>query len=133
MSTATARDTEFPETPTLGQLVSEYLRVLANERAASAHTLRAYERELAGFASFIVKNYGEAQSPARIETPTFAAILERCMTAVCPRRRRRGHWRPFGAGSNGWREQDAWSKTRLRWWPPRAFRSTCRACPQSNR
>jgi integrase/recombinase XerC len=67
MSTATARDTEFPETPTLGQLVSEYLRVLANERAASAHTLRAYERELAGFASFIVKNYGEAQSPARIE------------------------------------------------------------------
>ncbi|MGB6720362.1 MAG: site-specific integrase, partial [Terracidiphilus sp.] len=37
----------------LGGLVSDYLRVLANERAASAHTLRAYRRELEGFANWL--------------------------------------------------------------------------------
>jgi len=30
----------------LDSLVDGYLRVLANERGASAHTLRAYQREL---------------------------------------------------------------------------------------
>jgi hypothetical protein len=37
----------------LASLVDGYLRVLANERGASAHTLRAYRRELQGFADFI--------------------------------------------------------------------------------
>nr|WP_239461328.1 tyrosine-type recombinase/integrase [Occallatibacter savannae] len=32
-------------------MVDEYLRVLANERGSSAHTLRAYQRELMNFAS----------------------------------------------------------------------------------
>lgn len=54
-----------PGTP--GQLASEFLRVLANERGASAHTLRAYERELNGFAAFIVENMGAGASPDRIE------------------------------------------------------------------
>jgi len=36
----------------LGELVSDYLRVLANERGASAHTLRAYRRELEGFVAW---------------------------------------------------------------------------------
>src|SRR5215472_16213796 len=58
---------ESPGAPALGQLVSAYLRVLANERAASAHTLRAYERELSSFAAYIVERYGPEQSPARIE------------------------------------------------------------------
>ena len=34
----------------LDSLVTGYLHMLANERGASAHTLRAYERELRGFA-----------------------------------------------------------------------------------
>ena len=51
----------------LNELVGDYLRVLANERAASAHTLRAYERELASFAGYIIERYGSEQSPARIE------------------------------------------------------------------
>jgi integrase/recombinase XerC len=36
----------------LRALVDAYLRVLANERGASAHTLRAYQRELARFAAW---------------------------------------------------------------------------------
>ncbi|HEX8711696.1 MAG TPA: tyrosine-type recombinase/integrase, partial [Terracidiphilus sp.] len=37
-------------------LVAGYLHMLANERGASAHTLRAYERELRGFAEWAEKN-----------------------------------------------------------------------------
>ncbi len=36
----------------LDALVADYLRVLANERGASVHTLRAYERELHDFAAW---------------------------------------------------------------------------------
>jgi integrase/recombinase XerC len=43
---------------TLETLVSDYLRVLENERGASAHTLRAYERELHGFTAWINEHYG---------------------------------------------------------------------------
>ncbi len=43
----------------LSQLVEGFIKVLANERGASAHTLRAYERELHGFASWAAKR-GEA-------------------------------------------------------------------------
>ncbi len=48
-------------------LVEDYLRVLANERGASAHTLRAYQRELRGFAAFIWERYGSAISADSIE------------------------------------------------------------------
>ena len=41
----------------LGALVDDYLRVLASERGASAHTLRAYQRELAGFAAWFAENH----------------------------------------------------------------------------
>jgi integrase/recombinase XerC len=41
----------------LAALVDGYLRVLANERGASAHTLRAYRRELAGFAAWMEENH----------------------------------------------------------------------------
>ncbi len=37
----------------LDSLVEDYLRVLANERGASTHTLRAYQRELRGFAAWL--------------------------------------------------------------------------------
>ncbi len=41
--------------PALGIQVGDYLRVLANERGASAHTLRAYRRELEEFAAWIAR------------------------------------------------------------------------------
>jgi len=44
--------------------VEDYLRVLANERGASAHTLRAYQRELRGFADFLQERYGSEHEPA---------------------------------------------------------------------
>jgi integrase/recombinase XerC len=51
----------------LGELVSEYIRVLANERGASAHTLRAYDRELRNFASWVIADQGSNQRPEGIE------------------------------------------------------------------
>jgi integrase/recombinase XerC len=59
----------------LDRLAAEYLRVLANERAASAHTLRAYARELGNFASYISEHYGKEQTPARIEHTHIRAYL----------------------------------------------------------
>ena len=47
-------------------LVEEYLRVLANERGSSIHTLRAYQRELRGFADFICERYA-GESVEKIE------------------------------------------------------------------
>ena len=48
----------IPATPgTLDALVTEYLRVLAGERGASVHTLRAYGRELHGFAAWIAGTF----------------------------------------------------------------------------
>jgi integrase/recombinase XerC len=41
-----------PDSP-LHALVAEFLKVLANERGSSAHTLRAYQRELALFAQWL--------------------------------------------------------------------------------
>jgi integrase/recombinase XerC len=52
---------------TLQSLVDAYLSMLANERGASAHTLRAYERELHGFAAFVAERFGNVQEPAAIE------------------------------------------------------------------
>jgi integrase/recombinase XerC len=43
----------------LQSLVADYLRMLTNERGASAHTLRAYRRELEGFAAWMNKSWGE--------------------------------------------------------------------------
>ena len=59
----------------LHQLVGDYLRVLNNERAASAHTLRAYERELGQFASFIAERFGPEHTPDRIEHTHIRAYL----------------------------------------------------------
>ena len=51
----------------LRPLVEDYLRVLRNERGASAHTLRAYQRELGEFAAWIGAEYGAGQTADRIE------------------------------------------------------------------
>jgi integrase/recombinase XerC len=61
--------------PTLDLLIADYLRVLANERRASAHTLRAYRRELHGFAAFVAERYGKDQTVNRIEHAHIRAYL----------------------------------------------------------
>ncbi|MGA2085909.1 MAG: site-specific integrase, partial [Terracidiphilus sp.] len=59
----------------LDLLVADYLRVLANERGASAHTLRAYQRELHGFAGFVAERWGNDQGVERIEHTHIRAYL----------------------------------------------------------
>ena len=59
----------------LGTLVEGYLAVLANERGASAHTLRAYRRELHGFAAFIAEHNGPDAAVERIEHTDIRAYL----------------------------------------------------------
>jgi integrase/recombinase XerC len=61
--------------PNLELLVADYLRVLANERGASAHTLRAYDRELHGFTAYIAEHYGPAQNVESIEHTHIRAYL----------------------------------------------------------
>jgi integrase/recombinase XerC len=56
-------------------LTHEYMAVLSNERAASPHTLRAYQRELDAFADFLAKNYGAEFSVASLEHPQIRAYL----------------------------------------------------------
>lgn len=48
-------------------LVDEYLRVLANERGSSAHTLRAYRRELMNFAVDMAERYAAIETVDKIE------------------------------------------------------------------
>ena len=59
----------------LPSLVHEYLTMLTNERGASVHTLRAYQRELHGFAAFIAEHYGKSQSVDQIEHTHIRAYL----------------------------------------------------------
>jgi integrase/recombinase XerC len=59
----------------LDSLASDYLRVLANERGASAHTLRAYDRELKGFTAYIAERCGNAQGPGDIAHTHIRAYL----------------------------------------------------------
>jgi integrase/recombinase XerC len=59
----------------LDSLVADYLRVLANERGASAHTLRAYQRELHGFITYIAEHYGNENGPESIEHTHIRAYL----------------------------------------------------------
>ncbi|HEY4046603.1 MAG TPA: site-specific integrase, partial [Acidobacteriaceae bacterium] len=40
------------------RLVREFLAVLAHERAASPHTVRAYEREVQSFAEYLIERHG---------------------------------------------------------------------------
>src|SRR5579862_3131425 len=59
----------------LNELVASYLKVLANERAASTHTLRAYARELEGFIAFLADIYGNELEPKDIEHTQIRAYL----------------------------------------------------------
>jgi len=57
----------IPAHAPLAGLVDEYLRMLANERGSSAHTLRAYRRELTGFATYVARKHPALGSPEQIE------------------------------------------------------------------
>ena len=73
---STAAESSLSSMPeTLGQLVAAYLRVLANERGASAHTLRAYERELHSFSAFTIGLLGPETTPGGIEHTHIRAYL----------------------------------------------------------
>jgi integrase/recombinase XerC len=57
----------------LAALVDDYLRVLTNERGASEHTVRAYRRELNGFAAWMSERNGAG--PEAIEHTEIRAYL----------------------------------------------------------
>ena len=59
----------------LQALVDEYLRVLLNERGASVHTLRAYQRELNGFTAYISQRHGNELNVASIEHTEIRGFL----------------------------------------------------------
>ena len=59
----------------LGELATAYLAVLANERASSPHTLRAYERELRGFVAYILKTQGRDTQASAIDHTHIRAYL----------------------------------------------------------
>ncbi|MFZ0746033.1 MAG: tyrosine recombinase XerC [Terracidiphilus sp.] len=59
----------------LAPLVAEFLRMLANERGSSAHTLRAYQRELHEFAAYVAAAYGSEQTPGAIDHTHIRAYL----------------------------------------------------------
>jgi integrase/recombinase XerC len=61
--------------PPLAGLVDAYLRVLGNERGSSEHTLRAYRRELMGFAAYMAERQTALGSVDRIEHTHIRAYL----------------------------------------------------------
>jgi integrase/recombinase XerC len=66
---------DLPQSTSLDSLVADYLRVLANERGSSEHTLRAYERELRGFTAYIAERNGVEHGPESIEHTEIRAYL----------------------------------------------------------
>lgn len=64
------------EKPEIVARVDEFLAALANERGASAHTVRAYDRELHNFAVYMVANNSySARRIAKIEHQQIRAYL----------------------------------------------------------
>src|SRR5271156_6395845 len=61
--------------PRITQLAEDFLAALGSERAASPHTIRAYERELHNFADFTQEKLGRAAGPAAIDHKHIRAYL----------------------------------------------------------
>ena len=59
----------------LVQLVDRYLAMLRDERGASEHTLRAYSREVRGFAAFLAETLGEDADVRTVEHTQIRAYL----------------------------------------------------------
>ena len=63
------------EKPEIVKRVDEFLSALANERGASPHTRRAYERELRNFAVYLVSKRGADIAAGKIEHTQIRAYL----------------------------------------------------------
>ena len=61
--------------PKLTQLAEDFLAALAHERAASPHTLRAYDRELHNFADYAIERLGRSTNPNTIDHKHIRAYL----------------------------------------------------------
>ncbi len=61
--------------PEIAAKVEEFLGSIANERGASAHTLRAYKRELRNFAVYLVAKGGRGLAVKKIEHQQIRAYL----------------------------------------------------------
>jgi integrase/recombinase XerC len=61
--------------PKLTQLAEDFLAALAHERAASPHTLRAYDRELHNFADYSIEKLGRSITPRAIDHKHIRAYL----------------------------------------------------------
>ena len=59
-------------------LAERFLGMMRDERGASEHTLRAYSREVRGFAEFLTETLGEGAAMARSSIRIFARIWGRC-------------------------------------------------------
>ena len=56
-------------------LARQFLRVLANERGSSEHTLRAYTREITGFADYLCDSMGDSVQMRAVEHTAIRAYL----------------------------------------------------------
>jgi len=74
MTAAAAPSIASPPAASIATLVDAYLQMLSNERGASAHTMRAYKRELHGFAAWLAEG-GGAPQVAQIEHTHIRAYL----------------------------------------------------------
>jgi integrase/recombinase XerC len=70
-----AEEEKNQDQSSLKAMVSDYLSMMANERGASQHTLRAYERELHGFIAWINEKHDGGWSVDRIEHTEIRAYL----------------------------------------------------------
>jgi integrase/recombinase XerC len=61
--------------PKLTQLAEDFIAALASERAASSHTLRAYDRELHNFATYSIEKLGRSIAPQAIDHKHIRAYL----------------------------------------------------------
>src|ERR1700739_3572813 len=63
------------EKPEIVARVEEFIAALRTERGASEHTLRAYDRELRNFATYMVAKSGSGVAGRRIEHPQIRSYL----------------------------------------------------------
>ena len=102
-----------------------------------ARLFGSYVARLSARTAWICGIHRDARHPAepstRIEHTHIRAYLGTLYERGLSKARRHAHWRPFAAGSSGWRALAMLSRTWRRWLRLRDCRSICRACHRSNR
>ena len=68
-------DEESGRPPRLTMLVADYMQIIRHERAASPHTLRAYQRELRGCADYLNGILGREAEPSAVTHQHLRAYL----------------------------------------------------------